>query len=144
MAIMDYAIKRLFYLLLATAFLFLNEAGIAAEKRLSKGDTPSIRILMKKMERDTQMFEDALEIGDMEELNRLADELCHTSCQVCTVVTDSLSESEAKEFRKRAETFYASMQTLMVFTRQATLPMVTSHYQEVKESCQACHQVFKK
>ncbi|HHT9133111.1 MAG TPA: cytochrome c, partial [Candidatus Tripitaka californicus] len=90
------------------------------------------------------MFEDALEIGDLQELNRLAQELGHTCCQVCTVVTDGLSEPEAREFKKRAEAFYASIQGLMVFTQQSTLRMVTSHYQEVKESCKACHDLFKK
>lgn len=142
---MIYSTKRLFYLLSGIALLFVAETSFTTEKRPpAEADTHAIKTLMKKLERDTWMFEDALEIGDLEELNRLAEELGHTCCQVCTVVTDGLSESEAKEFRKRAEAFYASIQGLMVFTRQSTLQVVRSHYQEVRESCQACHDLFKK
>ncbi|MFN3467067.1 MAG: cytochrome c [Candidatus Brocadiales bacterium] len=137
--------ERAFYLLLSTVLLVTTTTAGETEGRLSKEtDTPAIKTIMKKLERDTQMFEDALEIGDLEELNQLAQELGHTCCQVCTVVTYGLSESEAKEFKKRAEVFYASIQGLMVFTRQSTLQMVTSHYQEVKESCRACHDLFRK
>lgn len=151
---MGYAAKRFLYLLLGTALLLTSETARTAEKRPPKeadttalhqsGTGPAVKILMKKLERDTQMFEDALEIGDLEELNRLAQELGHTCCQVCTVVTESLSETETREFRKRAEDFYAGIQWLMVFTRQSTLQMVASHYQEVKESCRSCHELFKK
>src|SRR3989304_6181354 len=86
------------YISLVAILLFITETGGTAEKRL---------------------FEDALEIGDLQELNRLAQELGHTCCQVCTVVTDGLSESETREFKKRAEAFYASIQGLMVFTQQS-------------------------
>ncbi len=133
------------YISLVAILLFITETGGTAEKRLpEEADTAAIKTLMKKLERDTQMFEDALEIGDLQELNRLAQELGHTCCQVCTVVTGGLLESETREFKKRAEAFYASIQGLMVFTQQSTLQMVTSHYQEVKESCKACHDQFKK
>ena len=133
------------YISLVAILLFITETGGTAEKRLpEEADTAAIKTLMKKLERDTQMFEDALEIGDLQELNRLAQELGHTCCQVCTVVTDGLSESETREFKKRAEAFYASIQGLMVFTQQSTLQVVTSHYREVKESCTACHDLFKK
>jgi hypothetical protein len=130
--------------MLSTALLFAVETAIMAERSQPAGlGTPELKALVKKLERNTQMFEDALEIGDLEELNRLAEELGHTCCQVCTVVTEGLSESEVREFKRRAGAFYASIQGLMVFTQQSTLPMVRSHYQEVKESCQSCHELFK-
>lgn len=147
---MDFTVKRragragTLHVVLVTILLVATETGSTTEKGLpEEANTPAIKALMKKLERDTQMFEDALEIGDPEELNRLAQELGHTCCQVCTVVTDGLSESETREFKKRAEAFYASIQGLMVLTRQSPLQVVASHYQEVKASCRACHELFK-
>src|SRR3990167_4360411 len=56
------------YISLVAILLFITETGGTAEKRLpEEADTAAIKTLMKKLERDTQMFEDALEIGDLQE-----------------------------------------------------------------------------
>ncbi len=140
---MSFVVKRAFFLL--SFAVFLSAVGAAEKGPSREADKSVIKALMKKLERDTQMFEDALEIGDMEELNRLAQEIGHTCTQVCTVVVDGLTEPEEIRFKERAKDFYSGVQDLMVFTQQSTLPMVASCYEEVvRKSCRACHDLFRK
>lgn len=124
-------------LLACVCLLFFLMAGVVP------ADETAIKALMRKLDKSMMMLEDSLDIGDLEESNTNAQELCHSCLVLCTGVPEGVPKAKEGDFKKLREGFYSSILRLMSSTQNSTLNIARSDYKQVRQFCKDCHSQFK-